>query len=143
MSRTLLSALLLTGLSLSGLVSCVGGRGGVEHLDAEGALGPYSGAVVAGDLVFVSGKIGERGGSFEREAETAIAAASAELARLGLDLSDVVESRVYLTDIDRYAEFNEIYARLFPAPYPARACVAVAALPGGARVEVQVVAHTR
>lgn len=138
MSRTSLSALLLTVL-----VSCVGSRGAVEHLDAEGALGPYSGAVVAGDLVFVSGKIGDRGGTFEREAETAIEAASAELARLGLDLSDVVESRVYLTDIERYAEFNEIYARMFPAPYPARACVAVAALPGGARVEVQVVAHTR
>jgi len=121
------------------LSACAGPR--TEHRVAEGALGPYSGAVVTGDLVFVSGKIGERGGTFEHEAETAIGRVSEELAGLGLDLGDVVEARVYLTDMGRYAEFNEIYGRLFPAPYPARACVAVAALPGEARVEVQVVAR--
>jgi 2-iminobutanoate/2-iminopropanoate deaminase len=114
-----------------------------EHRVAPGALGPYSGAVVAGDLVFVSGQIGERGGTFEHEAETAVEAVRAELAPLGLDLADVVESRVFLTDIERYADFNAVYARLFPAPYPARACVAVAALPAGARVEVQCVARRR
>ena len=132
MSRSLLLLVVL-------LSACAGSR--TEHKVAEGALGPYSGAVVAGDLVFVSGKIGERGGTFAHEAETAIGRVSEELAGLGLDLGDVVEARVFLTDMDRYSEFNEIYGRLFPAPYPARACVAVAALPGEARVEVQVVAR--
>jgi 2-iminobutanoate/2-iminopropanoate deaminase len=111
------------------------------HREAEGALGPYSGSVDTGALVFVSGKIGERGGSFRREVETAIAAVEAELERSGLDLSDVVQSTVYLTDMALYGVFNEVYAASFPAPYPARACVAVAALPARARVEVMVVAR--
>ena len=128
-------------LCLPLIAACRGGA--TEHRVAEGALGPYSGAVIAGDLVFVSGKIGERGGSFEHEAETAIEAVRAELAGLGLDLGDVVESRVFLTDMERYADFNAVYGRLFPSPYPARACVAVAALPAGARVEVQCVARRR
>lgn len=114
---------------------------GTQHRTDEGALGPYSASVAAGGFVFVSGKIGERGGTFEHEVETAIDSVEAELDDNGLGLGDVVEARVFLTDIERYAEFNAIYARRFPAPYPARACVAVAALPGGARVEVQVVAR--
>ena len=134
---------LLASLAVLSLLSsgCAAPGGRTEHHAAEGAIGPYSGAVSAGGFVFVSGKIGERGAGFRREAETAIERVREELARLGLDLSHVVEARVYLTDMERYAELNEIYARLFPAPYPARACVAVAALPAGAQVEVQVVAR--
>lgn len=135
-SRSALLLLLLAG-------ACVGPRDATAHRVAEGALGPYSGAVTSGGFAFVSGKIGERGGTFEREAETAILAVQEELRGLALDLGDVVESRVFLTDMNDYAAFNAIYARLFPAPYPARACVAVAALPAGARVEVQVVARMR
>ena len=104
---------------------------------------PFSGAVLSGAHVFVSGKIGERGGSFAREVETAIDAVEKELAGAGLDLSDVVTATVYLTDMGRYGELNEIYARRFPAPYPARACVAVRELPVGAQVEIQVIAARR
>ena len=114
-----------------------------EYLVAEGALGPYSSGVVVGDLVLLSGKIGERGGSFEHEVETCLDAIEGELVKLGLDLGDVVEARVYLTDMDRYADFNAIYGRRIPAPYSARTCVAVKALPGGAQVEVQVAATRR
>ena len=114
-----------------------------RHLLAEGALGPYSGSVQSGGFCFASGKIGERGGTFEREVNTCIDAVVAELARSGLDLSDVVESTVYLTDIGRYDELNRIYAERFPSPYPARACVQVAALPGRARVEIKVTARMR
>jgi 2-iminobutanoate/2-iminopropanoate deaminase len=114
-----------------------------RHLEAEGALGPYSAAVVAGDIAFVAGKIGDRSADFAHEAETAIDAVEKELARLALDLSDVVAATVYLTDMDRYPEINEIYGRRFPAPYPARACVAVKTLPGGAKVEIQVTARLR
>jgi 2-iminobutanoate/2-iminopropanoate deaminase len=120
-----------------------GGARGVEHLPAQGAMGPYSAAVSSGELVFLSGKIGERGGSFEREVETAIEALESELERLGLGLGDVVAVTVYLTDMSTYAEMNAVYARRFPEPWPARATVAVAALPGGARVELSATACRR
>ena len=114
---------------------------GTRHITDEGALGPYSAAVVSGDMVFVSGKIGVRGGTFEQEVETAIDAVEEQLADLSLDLGDVVAATVYLTDMEFYGRFNEIYGARFPAPYPARACVAVRALPGEARVEIQVTAR--
>lgn len=116
--------------------------GPAEHHAAEGALGPYSAAVTSGDLVFLSGKIGESG-DFAHEAETSLDRVEAELQKLGLTFADVVEARIFLVDMERYDEFNEIYARRLTAPYPARACVAVAALPRGAQVEIQMVARTR
>ena len=111
-----------------------------EYRPAVGALGPYSGSVVAGDLVFVSGKIGYRGGSFTQEVDSAIKAVEQELARSGAALSDVISVTVYLTNLDQYGEFNDIYAQRFDRQYPARACVEVSRLPGGARVEIQVIA---
>ncbi|MFT4537911.1 MAG: 2-iminobutanoate/2-iminopropanoate deaminase [Planctomycetota bacterium] len=112
----------------------------IIHFEAVGAIGPYSGSVALNGICFAAGKIGVRGEGFEREVETAIDAVEAELARSGMDLSDVISATVYLTDMQRYAEFNEIYARRLPAPYPARTCVAVRELPAGAAVEIQVVA---
>jgi 2-iminobutanoate/2-iminopropanoate deaminase len=97
--------------------------------------------VLAGDWVFVSGKIGERGGALEHEIQTAIDAVEQELAASGASLDDVASVTAYLTSMDDYAAFNEIYARRFPAPYPARAVVGVSALPGGARVEIQAIAR--
>jgi 2-iminobutanoate/2-iminopropanoate deaminase len=116
---------------------------GVEHLPAQGAMGPYSAAVTAGDLAFLSGKIGERGGSFEREVETAIDALEAELRRLDLGLADVTAVTVYLTDMSTYAEMNAIYGQRFPEPWPARTTVAVSGLPGGARIELSATARHR
>lgn len=123
--------------------ACSQGPAPTRHHAAPGALGPYSGSVEAGDLVFLSGKIGDRGGTFEHEVETALDAVEAELGGLGLASADLVSVTVYLTDMQLYTAFNEVYARRIPAPHPARACVAVAALPGGARVEVQAVARSR
>ena len=112
-----------------------------RHRSAPGALGPYSGSVSAGELLFLSGKIGERGGSFELEARTALDGVLGELDRAGAGPEDLLSVTVYLTDMGRYDAFNAIYADVLPAPYPARACVAVAALPAGARVEIQGVAR--
>ncbi len=106
-----------------------------------GALGPYSAAVQMGDLALISGKLGERGGSFEHEVQTCLDAVEQILVGMDMSLADVIETRVYLTDIEQYAAFNAIYAQRMTAPYPTRTCVAVAALPGGARVEVQVAAR--
>ena len=108
---------------------------------AVGALGPYSGSVTSGELVFVSGKIGTPRGNFRQEVESAINAVQWELARLGLTLADVVSVTAYLTDLELYGEFNDIYAGRFAQPYPARACVEVSRLPGGARVEIQIIAQ--
>ena len=135
--------LVALGAPALGCASDGGGGRGVEHLPAEGAIGPYSAAVSSGAHVFLSGKIGERGGSFEREVETAIEAIEAELARLGLGLADVISVTVYLTDMSTFAEMNAVYARRFPEPWPARTTVAVAALPGGARIELSAVARRR
>lgn len=116
------------------------------HVPAEGALGPYSSAVASGDLVFLSGKVAakeSRGGEFAAEADAALDAVAADLRRAGLSLLDVVAVTVHLTDIGTYTAFNQVYERRMPEPWPARTCVAVAALPGGARVEITVVAHRR
>jgi 2-iminobutanoate/2-iminopropanoate deaminase len=115
----------------------------IVHRPAEGALGPYSGSVLAGDFCFVSGKIGQRGGSFEAEAESAIDGLDAELRRSGLTLADLVQVTVYLTDMGLYGPLNQVYASRIPAPYPARACIAVRELPAGARVEILGIARRR
>lgn len=111
---------------------------------AEGALGPYSGAVLTGDYIYVSGKIGSassRESTFDEEVNSAIDAVRDELGRAGATLSDVVSTTVFITDLDEYKLFNSIYAERFTTPYPARACVEVSELPGGARVEIQVIAR--
>ncbi|MCH8823555.1 MAG: RidA family protein [Planctomycetes bacterium] len=113
------------------------------HRSAVGALGPYSGSVTSDNLVFVSGKIGKRGGSFAVEVNTAIDAVEEELARSGVTLADAISVTVYLTDLELYGEFNSIYASRFHQPYPARACVEVSRLPGEARVEIQVIAKSQ
>ncbi len=121
------------------LAACAGPS--THHVVAPDALGPYSGAVDTGEFVFVSGKVGRQRSTFAAEAASCLDAVSAELTGLGLGLADVVSATVYLTDIGDYQTFNEVYLEIVPAPWPARACVAVAALPGGARVEVQVIAR--
>ena len=113
------------------------------HRSAVGALGPYSGSVTSDNLIFASGKIGKRGGSFAVEANTAIDAVEQELARSEVTLAAVVSVTVFLTDLELYDEFNSIYAKRFSHPYPARALVEVSRLPGDARVEIQVIAKAR
>lgn len=115
----------------------------LEHLEAKGAIGPYSALVRSGDLVFVSGRIGATKAEYEEEVETAIGAVEVELGRVGLDLGDVVSTTAYLTDMAMFERFNAVYARRFPAPYPARTTVGVQALPAGARVEITVIARAR
>ena len=115
----------------------------VVHVRAADALGPYSGAVMADGLLFLSGKIGAVGGTFAHEASTALDAVEHELRGAGASLADLISVTVYLTDMAHYAEFNAAYAARVPEPWPARTCVAVSALPGGARIEIQAVAKAR
>ena len=110
-----------------------------EHRAAEGALGPYSASVTTATTCYVSGQIAPNP-DFAKEAEGALRKVERELNRCGLGLGDVTSATVFLTDIALYRAFNDVYARVMPSPYPARTCVAVSALPGGARVEIQMVA---
>ena len=114
---------------------------------APRALGPYSQAVVAGDLVFCAGQVGldpATGalvpGGVGPETARVLENLAAVLAATGLGLADVVKTTVYLVDLAEFAAVNEVYGRYFAAPYPARATVQVAALPAGARVEIEAVA---
>ncbi len=133
----------LSAVLLAPLLACACAARPTVHHAAPGALGPYSAVVEAGDLVFVAGRIGATRGEFEEEARTAIGAVEVELARVGLDLSDLVQVSVYLTDIELYGRFNAVYKERVPAPHPARAVVGVSGLPAGARVEIVAVARRR
>jgi 2-iminobutanoate/2-iminopropanoate deaminase len=114
---------------------------------APRALGPYAQAVVAGDVVFCAGQIGldpATGalvpGGVAAETVRVLENLAAVLGAAGVGLADVVKTTVYLVDLGEFATVNEVYGRYFTAPYPARATVQVAALPAGARVEIEAVA---
>ena len=120
----------------------------IVHTDAAPrAIGPYSQALAAGGVVFLSGQIpldpvtGELvSQEFSRQAEQALANLGAVLAAAGCQRANVAKVTVYLTEIARFAEFNRIYADFFGSHRPARAVVGVAALPRGAQVEVEALA---
>lgn len=113
---------------------------------APAALGPYSQGIDAGPFVFVSGQIpvdpatGEIPDGAAAQAERAFANVRAILAAAGLGLEYVAKTTVFLSDLADFAAVNEVYARTFAAPFPARSCVQVAALPRGARLEVEAIA---
>jgi 2-iminobutanoate/2-iminopropanoate deaminase len=114
---------------------------------APRALGPYAQAVAAGDLVFCAGQVGIDpatgalvAGGVAAETARVCENLAAVLVAAGLGLADVVKTTVYVVDLGDFATVNEVYARYFPAPYPARATVQVAALPAGARVEIEAIA---
>ncbi len=125
----------------------MGERKEVRTARAPAAIGPYSQAVRAGDTIFVSGQIpldpdtGELvGGDVRAQTERVLASLAAILDAAGSSLSQVVRTTIYLTDLADFAAVNEVYAARFTAPYPARSTVGVAALPKGAKVEIDAIA---
>ncbi|GAA5338910.1 RidA family protein [Thermus antranikianii] len=113
---------------------------------APPAIGPYSQAVRAGGLVFVSGQIPLKPdgtlveGDIRAQTEQVMENLQAILEAAGSSLSRVVQTTCFLLDMEDFPLFNEVYARYFSPPYPARATVAVKALPRGVRVEVACIA---
>lgn len=111
-------------------------------------IGPYSPAVKAGPLVFVSGQIAlvpETGAmvqsDIEAETRQVLANLKTVLASAGCEPADVVSATVYLKDMNNYAKVNAVYGAFFPAgKYPARVAVEVARLPKDANVEISVIA---
>jgi 2-iminobutanoate/2-iminopropanoate deaminase len=122
-------------------------RRAVSTNAAPSAVGPYSQAVATDDLVFCSGQVGLDpatgelvGGGVEAETERALKNLEAVLDAAGCSFADVVKTTCFLADIADFATFNAIYARFFPDPPPARSTFQVAAIPKGARVEIEAVA---
>ena len=124
-------------------------RDAVHAPAAPVAVGPYSHAVRAGGLLYLSGQTPIEPatgalveGDVETQAGQVFANLAAVLAAVGASLDDVVKVNVYLVDMADFAAMNAVYGRTFAAPYPARTTVAVAGLPLGARVEIEAVAQT-
>ena len=120
----------------------------INAKNAPDAIGPYSQGTTAGRLVFASGQLPisplddtklVEGGIVE-QTERVIEIIESILAEVGCTLSDVAQTTVYLASIDDMPAMNEVYARYFTMPAPARAVVAVTALPMGALVEMDCVA---
>jgi 2-iminobutanoate/2-iminopropanoate deaminase len=113
---------------------------------APAAIGPYSPAVEAGGMVFVSGQLGiepvtgapESG--VQLQTERAIRNINSLLAAAGLDLGHVVKTTIFLTNMSDFAVVNEVYASHFKKPYPARSTIQVTELPKNALVEIEAIA---
>ena len=119
----------------------------VVTADAPAAIGPYSQAVIVGDMVFTSGQIPINPQSGNIEAEGITAQTEQVMKNLGEVLSaagssyeKAIKTTCFLSDIADFAAFNEVYAKYFTEK-PARSCVAVRDLPKGALVEVEVIAE--
>lgn len=116
-----------------------------EH--APAAIGPYSQAIKAGDTIYVSGQIpidpqtGEFAGEdIQTQTRQSLTNIKNILQAAGADMKDVVKTTVLLADIQDFTSMNDVYAEFFAEPYPARAAFQAAALPKGARVEIEAVA---
>lgn len=124
-----------------------GEKRAVATPEAPAAIGPYAQAIATGSLLFLSGQIPldpDRGklveGTIEDETRQVLKNLAAVLAAEGLGLTAIVKTTVYLTDLADFPRLNQTYAEFFTDPFPARATVQVAALPRGARVEIEAIA---
>jgi len=120
----------------------------IATANAPSAIGPYSQAVRVGDLIFLSGQIPldpETGqmvsGDVATQARRVMENLAAVLRAAEAKFADVVRSTIYLTNLDDFAKVNEVYGSYFSTEPPARATVQVAALPRGAEVEIDMIAH--
>ncbi|WP_418765154.1 RidA family protein [Mailhella sp.] len=119
----------------------------VFSADAPAAIGPYSQAVKNGNTLYLSGQIGMIPATGElisadvrEQTAQALKNMKAVLAAAGATPENVVKTTVFLTDMADFQAVNAVYAETFASDAPARSCVAVAALPKGARVEVEAIA---
>jgi 2-iminobutanoate/2-iminopropanoate deaminase len=119
----------------------------VQTSAAPAAIGPYSQAIRNGELVLTAGQVGIDpatgelvDGGVAAQAERALRNLTAVLDAAGTSPERVVKTTVFLADMADFAAVNEVYARHFSAPYPARSTVAVAGLPKGALVEIEAIA---
>ena len=121
----------------------------VNTTRAPAAIGPYSQAIRVGDFLYTSGQISLDpktmemvAGNVELETEKVLQNLEAILSAEGLNFGHVIKTTVYLTDLSEFARMNQVYENFFSNTKPARACVQVAALPKGAMVEIDAIAHS-
>jgi 2-iminobutanoate/2-iminopropanoate deaminase len=119
----------------------------VKTASAPAPVGPYSQAIVAGDLIFVSGQAAvnpETGrlveGDISAQTNQTLLNLKAVLEAAGSDLEHVLKTSVFLLDMNDFAEMNEVYRQFFPAEQPARTTIQAARLPIDARVEIDLIA---
>ncbi len=115
---------------------------------APEAVGPYSQGIKIGDFIFLSGQVGIDAetnklvpGGVEAQARQIFKNIQAVLKEAGADLSNVVKATVFLKDMADFKKVNDIYARHFDKPYPARSAVAAKELPLAVDIEIEVIAH--
>jgi len=120
----------------------------VNTNEAPAAVGPYSQAVRAGGFLFCAGQIpldpktgSIVGSDIKTQTEQVLKNIEAILKAEGLSFDNVVKTTVFMIDLSEFAQMNEVYAKYFRPPYPARSTIQVAALPRGAKIEIEVVAH--
>ena len=115
----------------------------VSTTNAPAAIGPYSQALDLGNMVFVSGQLPVDPAT-DTMADTveqqSLANLKAILAEAGLSMNNVVKTVIFLADINDFAAVNAEYAKAFAEPFPARSCVQVAAIPKGAKLEIECIA---
>ena len=116
---------------------------------APAAIGPYSQAIKIDNFLYTSGQISLDAetmemvtGSIEIETEKVLQNLEAILMKDGLNLTHVIKTTVYLSDLGDFSKMNQVYESFFSDNRPARACVQVAALPKGAKVEIDAIAHS-
>jgi 2-iminobutanoate/2-iminopropanoate deaminase len=117
---------------------------------APAAIGPYSQAIQVGNLVYTSGQIPidpatgmiVKGGIKEQTLQS-LTNVKAILEEVGLTMSNVLKTTVFMADMGDFADMNSVYAEFFTEPYPARSAVAVKTLPKGALVEIEVIAEVK
>ena len=119
----------------------------ISTTKAPAAIGPYSQAIEANGFVYASGQLpidpatGQfPEGGIKEQTRQSLTNAQNILKEAGTDLSHVVKTTVFLSDIANFASMNEVYAQFFTEPFPARSAVAVKDLPKGALVEIEVIA---
>jgi 2-iminobutanoate/2-iminopropanoate deaminase len=120
----------------------------IKPAKSPAAVGPYNHAVRIGDLLFSAGQIpldpasgNLVPGEIKAQTERVLENVKAILEDQGLTFAHVVKTTVFLTNLADFASMNEVYARYFTADFPARSTIQVAALPKGASVEIEFVAH--
>ncbi len=116
--------------------------------DAPNPVGPYSQAVLMGETLYCSGQISIDPktnevftGDIKKQTEMVMSNIAAVLKAADMNFSNIIKTTIYLTNMGDFATVNEVYAKYFTAAPPARSTVAVAALPKGVNVEVEVLAH--
>ena len=119
----------------------------IQASGAPAAIGPYSHAVAAGDFLFTSGQVplvpetGKLAGdTIEVQTEQVLKNLEAVLRANGMTFANVIKTTVFITDLADFGTINTIYATRFPENPPARSCVQVAALPAGAKLEIELIA---